>query len=249
MTQRKRNRTVTIAVVLVAALVAVLVGAEVYVRNRATACLAQSFESELGTGVDVDLSWKPVLLQLLDRQVPSVALDSDDTAFGPAQQMQVHAEVNDVDLRDSAEAPAPSAARVLTSRGPPPGSSRPCRASRSAASSPMSWPTRTRAPDVHGRRPGSRGVHRATGGERRCGDGRDDRRDDPRHRAPDGLVDGVVEILTSGLQQYPLGMQATEVNVTDSGIDLRLEGGRFVLPEAPQGQQQQQQEGSCGLLS
>ncbi len=40
-------------------------------------------------------------------------------------------------------------------------------------------------------------------------------------------------------------MQATEVNVTDSGIDLRLEGGRFVLPEAPQGQQQQQQEAAA----
>lgn len=251
MTQRKRNRTVTIAVVLVAALVAVLVGAEVYVRNRATTCLAQSFESELGTGVDVDLSWKPVLLQLLDRQVPSVALDSDDTAFGPAQQMQVHAEVNDVDLRDSAE----GAGTIGSS------------------SADVSWPTSGILATVQSQSVGSL-VTDVTADENAGtltftvgGQGLAEFTARPVVNGgvvtvettdatilgiglPTALVDGVVEILTSGLQQYPLGMQATEVNVTDSGIDLRLEGGRFVLPEAPQGQQQQQQqEGSCGLLS
>ena len=103
MTQRKRNRTVTIAVVLVAALVAVLVGAEVYVRNRATACLAQSFESELGTGVDVDLSWKPVLLQMTGKNVPYVEIDSKGSAFGPAQGMEVRARANDIKITDSAD--------------------------------------------------------------------------------------------------------------------------------------------------
>ncbi|TCN54172.1 DUF2993 family protein [Rhodococcus sp. SMB37] len=250
MTQPKRSRLTTIAVIVIAALVAVLVGAEVYVRNRATTCLAQSFESELGTGVDVDLSWKPVLLQLLDRQVPSVSFASDDTAFGPAQQMQVHAEVQDVDLRDSAE----GAGTIGSSRAE------------------IEWPTSGILETVQSQSVGalvtdvtadeSAGTLTFTVG----GQGLAEFTARPvvdngivtvettdaslfGIGLPTALVDGVVQILTSGLQQYPLGMQATEVNVSDSGVQLALEGGHFVMPEPPEGQQQPEQQGSCGLLA
>ncbi|MFD3812766.1 DUF2993 domain-containing protein [Rhodococcus sp. NPDC058639] len=249
MTQRKRTRLVTIAVVLVAALVAVLVGAEVYVRNRATTCLAQSFESELGTGVDVDLSWKPVLLQLVDKQVPSVTLDSDDTAFGPAEEMQVHAVVRNVDLRDSAE----GAGTIGSS------------------SAEVTWPTRGILATVQAQSvgalvsdvtadPGAGTLTFVVGG-----DGLAEFTVRPTvtdgavavqtvdasvlgFGLPTALVDGIVEILTSGLQQYPLGMKATAVSVTDAGVELTLEGGRYVLPENPEGAQQQQDRGSCGVL-
>ncbi|UYP18176.1 DUF2993 domain-containing protein [Rhodococcus sp. Z13] len=248
MTQPKRSRLATIVVIVVVALVAVLVGAEVYIRNRATTCLAQSFESQLGTGVDVDLSWKPVLLQLVDRQIPSVTLDSDDTAFGPAKEMQVHAEVEDVDLRDSAE----GAGTIGSS------------------SADVTWPTSGILATVQAQSVGAL-VTSVTADETAGtltftvgGQGLAEFTARPVVEdgvvtvettdasilgigLPTALVDGVVQILTSGLQQYPLGMQATEVKVTDSGVDLRLEGGRFVLPEAPADQQQQQN--SCGLLA
>ncbi|MEE2032053.1 LmeA family phospholipid-binding protein [Rhodococcus chondri] len=249
MTQRKRSPLVTIAVLLVAALVAVLVGAEVYARNRATTCLAQSFESELGTGVDVDLSWKPVLLQLLDKQVPSVVLDSDDTAFGPAQQMQVHASVHDVDLRDSAE----GAGTIGSS------------------SAEVEWPTSGILATVQNQPVGSLvtdvTADEAAGTLKFTVGGNGLAEFTARPVVTDGLitvettdatilgiglptalVDGVVQILTAGLQQYPLGMQATSVDVTDSSVQLTLEGGRFVLPEAPEGQVQQQQQSSCSLI-
>lgn len=246
MTQRKRNRLTTIAVVLVAVLVAVVVGAEVYVRNRATTCLAQSFESELGTGVDVDLSWKPVLLQLVDKQVPSVTLDSDDTAFGPAQQMQVHAEVRDVDLRQSAD----SAGSIGSSRAE------------------VDWPTAGILATVQGQSVGAlvtdvtanadAGTLTFTVG----GAGLAEFTVRPVISdgvvsvettdasvlglgLPTALVDGVVDILASSLQQYPLGMRATEVHVTDSGVQLTLEGEQFTLPPASAGQEQQS---TCGLL-
>ena len=249
MTQRKRTRLVTIAVVLVAALVAVLVGAEVYVRNRATTCLAQSFESELGTGVDVDLSWKPVLLQLADRQVPSVTLDSDDTAFGPAKEMQVHAVVRNVDLRDIAE----GAGTVGSS------------------SAEVNWPTSGILATVQSQSVGALISNVTANPDAGTltfvvgGDGLAELTVRPTvadgkvavqtvdasvlgFGLPNSLVDGIVESLTAGLQQYPLGMTATSVSVTDSGIRLDLDGGRYVLPENPEGAQQQQNQGPCGAL-
>ncbi|NLV79891.1 MAG: DUF2993 domain-containing protein [Rhodococcus sp.] len=246
MTQRKRNRLTTIAVVLVAALVAVLVGAEVYVRIRATTCLAQSFESELGTGVDVDLSWKPVLLQFLDRQVPSVTLDSDDTAFGPAQQMQVHAEVRDVDLTQSAD----SSGTIGSSRAE------------------VDWPTAGILETVQGQPVGALITDVTADGDAGTltftvgGAGLAEFTVRPVITTgvvsvettdasvlglgiPTALVDGVVDILTSGLQQYPLGMRATEVHVSDSGVQLTLEGGQFTLPPATA---EQDQQSACGLF-
>ncbi|MDX5313052.1 MAG: DUF2993 domain-containing protein, partial [Rhodococcus sp. (in: high G+C Gram-positive bacteria)] len=58
---------------------------------------------------------------------------------------------------------------------------------------------------------------------------------------PTALVDGIVQILTESLQQYPLDMQATSVSVTDSGIAVTLEGGAYTMPEPPAGQQSQNQ--------
>lgn len=246
MTQRKRSSIATIAVIVVAALVSVLVGAEVYVRNRATTCLAQSLESELGTGIDVDLSWKPVLWQLLDRQVPSVTLSTDDTAFGPAQEMQVHAEARDVDLRDEAEGAGtigssraeidwPTSGILATVQDQPAGSLvTEVRADETAGTLTFVVGGNGLA-EFTARPVVSEGVVTVeTTDATILGIG-----------LPTALVDGVVQILASGLQQYPLGMQATEVRVTDAGVELELEGGRFVMPEAPEGQQQQQQQSGC----
>ncbi len=65
---------------------------------------------------------------------------------------------------------------------------------------------------------------------------------------PTDLVDGVVQILTSSLQTYPLGMQPTALKVTDDAIEITLEGGAYTMPAAPTQQQQQEQQSSCGLL-
>lgn len=249
MTQRKRTPLVTIAVILAAVLVAVLVGAEVYVRNRATTCIAQSFESELGTGVDVDLSWKPALWQLVDRRVPSVTLDSDDTAFGPAQEMQVHAVVRDVDLRDSAEGAGTIGSSLAEVTWPTSGILSTVQAQSVGAliSDVTTDPTAGTLTFVVGGnglaeftvRPvvsnGLVGIETVDASVLGFG-------------LPTALLDGIVEILTAGLQQYPLGMQASSVEITESGIDLTLEGSRYVLPEMPEGAQQQNQ-GSCGVLT
>ncbi|MDV2474537.1 LmeA family phospholipid-binding protein [Rhodococcus zopfii] len=245
MTNPKRSTLATVAAVVVVALVAVLVGAEVYVRNRATTCLAQSLESELGTGVDVDLSWKPVLLQLIDKKVPSVTLDSDDDAFGPAEEMTVHAVAKDVDLNATAD----STGTIGSSRAE------------------VVWPASGILATVQGQGLGSlvtavtpdadAGTLRFTVG----GGGLAEFTVRPVVQAgvvavetvdasvlgfglPTALVDSVVQILATGLQQYPLGMQATAVAVDDNGVNLTLEGGSFTMPRPQEGAQQQ----GCSLI-
>ncbi|MER2225043.1 MAG: DUF2993 domain-containing protein, partial [Rhodococcus sp. (in: high G+C Gram-positive bacteria)] len=99
---RPRNRVLIILLVVIAVLVAALVGGELYVRNQVKTCMADQFQSELGSQVDVGLSWKPVLLQAVDKKVPYISIDSDDSSFGPATGMQVHAKVNDINLQPSA---------------------------------------------------------------------------------------------------------------------------------------------------
>src|SRR3546814_9695705 len=67
-------------------------------RRRHTRCA-------LLTGVQtcaLPICWKPVLLQAVDKKVPYISIDSDDSSFGPATGMQVHAKVNDINLQPSA---------------------------------------------------------------------------------------------------------------------------------------------------
>ena len=49
----RSNRVLVISLVVIAALVAVLVGGELFVRNRVKTCMADQFESQLGSQVDV----------------------------------------------------------------------------------------------------------------------------------------------------------------------------------------------------
>ena len=98
-----RRKAPMIAVLVVLVLVAALLGGELYVRQQIKSCLAGQLENELGSEVEVGLGWKPILISLVDKQVSSVTLDSNDARFGPAVDMTVSAEVEDVDLEQSAE--------------------------------------------------------------------------------------------------------------------------------------------------
>src|SRR6476646_6209128 len=96
-TRPHRNRVLVIVVVLAVVLAAALVGAELYARHSVVNCMTEQFEADLGSQVDIGLSAKPVLLQAIDKQVPYVQIDSADTSFGPAVDMQVHVRANDID--------------------------------------------------------------------------------------------------------------------------------------------------------
>ncbi len=86
-----RRKAPMIAVLVVLVLVAALLGGELYVRQQIKSCLAGQLENELGSEVEVGLGWKPILISLVDKQVSSVTLDSNDARFGPAVDMTVSA--------------------------------------------------------------------------------------------------------------------------------------------------------------
>lgn len=227
----KRRKAVTISLIVVAALVVALVGGELFLRQRATSCMESQFESQLGSPVDVSLSWKPVLLQMTGKNVPYVEIDSKGSSFGPAQGMAVHARANDIRVTDSAD----SSGTIGSS------------------SADVSWSTAgilatLQAQPLGGvvsdvtTDPGAGTLKISVGGfadltvQPTVQNGKVDVETVSAAilglGLPTALVDGIVEILTDSLQQYPLGMEPTSLTVTDSGIDVSLQGGQYVMPPA-----------------
>jgi type II secretory pathway pseudopilin PulG len=233
----KRSRALIVIVVVIVALAAVLIGGEFYVRNNVKQCMADQFESQLGSQVDVGLSAKPVLLQAIDKKVPHITIDSDDSSFGPAKDMNVHARVNDIDLTSSDT----SGGTIGSSSADIDWSSEGIAATIAAqpfgtlvtgvTTDPTAGTIRfavlgnlaelTVQPTI------SNGVVNVeTIGAELFGLG-----------LPTDLVSGVVDILTSSLQTFPLGMTPQSLTVTDTGLQLSLSGGPFTLPAPEPGAQ------------
>ncbi|OYD68706.1 LmeA family phospholipid-binding protein [Rhodococcus sp. OK302] len=245
-----RNRVLIVLLVVIAVLVAALVGGELYVRNQVKTCMADQFQSELGSQVDVGLSWKPVLLQAVDKKVPYISIDSDDSSFGPASGMQVHAKVNDIDLQPSAGNSGTigsstadvtwSTAGILTTLQQQAFGGLVTGVTTDSAAGTLSFDVGpaglaklTVKPTVT-----DGVVDVKTVGAEVLGFG-----------LPTDLVDGVVQTLTDSLQTYPLGMQPTKLTVTDSAIQISLEGGAYAMPVANGTQNASAVPDSCGILT
>lgn len=242
-----RSKTPMIAVLVVLVLVAALLGGELYFRQQIKSCLAGQLESELGSEVEVGLGYKPILLSLIDKQVSSVTLDSSDARFGPAVDMTVHAEVEDVDLEQSADSngtigssnadiawSTDGIAATLQSQGI---GALVSGVTSDAAAGTLKFAVGglaelTVKPTVVGDRVDVQTVDASVLG----------------FGIPTDLVDSIVGVLTDSLQQYPLGMTPTSLTVTDSGIELTLEGGEYVIPPQQADQSVEAPEG-CGMLA
>ncbi|EGD54385.1 LmeA family phospholipid-binding protein [Gordonia neofelifaecis] len=88
---RKRGRGRTIGLIAAAVVLLIViagVGSELYIRHKVTNCLQTSFENLTGTGTDVSVSRKPMLLTMMDGDVPWVQVD---TTGGGNDTMQLHA--------------------------------------------------------------------------------------------------------------------------------------------------------------
>lgn len=236
-----------IAVLVVLVLVAALLGGELFFRQQIKSCLAGQLESEIGSQVEVGLGWKPILISLVDKQVSSVTLDSNDARFGPAEGMTVHAEVQDVNLEPTADSDGTigsssadiqwstdGIARTLQSQG--------IGALVSGVTSDASAGTLSFAVG---------GLAQLTVEPTVVGDRVDIQTVDASILGlgiPTDLVDSIVGILSDSLQQYPLDMTPTTLAVTDTGIELNLQGGQYSIPAAQPGQNASAPEG-CGLLA
>jgi hypothetical protein len=226
---RPRRLLTVIAVALVVALVAVLVGGEIYARHRVKSCLSNQLGSQFGTKVSVGLGLKPVLIDMLDHNIPSLTIDTAGDRFGPAIGMKVHAKLTDIRTEDNGK-----------------------RAGTIASSSAdVHWSSDGIADTLKEALAGT-----VTGVKTNAGDGTleidgilgaqlvvkpvvaDDKIEVKTQNAqvlgfglPTDLVDSVVKLITASLQQnYPLGMTVKSVRVVDDGVQVGLQGGQYDLP-------------------
>ncbi|MFC9787399.1 DUF2993 domain-containing protein [Rhodococcus sp. NPDC127528] len=230
-TRPKRNLVLTIALVVIVALVALLIGAELYVRHNVKQCMSSQFQSELGSQVDVGLSAKPVLLQAIDKKVPYITITSDDSSFGPAKDMHVNARVNDVDLTATANSSGSigsstadidwSTDGILATIQAQPFGNLVSGVTSDPTAGTLKFQVLGLAELTVKPQANAGTVNVETVGAQVLGLG-----------LPTDLVSGVVDVLTSSLQAYPLGMTAQSLTVTDSGIQMSLAGGAYTMPKA-----------------
>ncbi|WP_232851367.1 LmeA family phospholipid-binding protein [Nocardia acididurans] len=221
-------------IAIVAALVVVggLAGGEAYARNKVSNCIAAGFEKQMGSKIDVAFGAKPMLLTMFDGKVGKVTVDSDDTKFGPAQDMVVHATFNDIELKDGGRQGGTigsSSADVTWSNN---GIVKTLGGLVSGATSDPNADTlnfavlggiaelQVKPKVVNGK------VDVETMSASLLGFG-----------LPTDLVDGIVDLLSESLQTYPMGMQPTSVEVTKDGLHITLKGGRADLDAPAEGQQ------------
>ncbi|MGW0245817.1 LmeA family phospholipid-binding protein [Nocardia goodfellowii] len=223
---RVSRRTLTIALaVVVALLAALLIGGEAYARHRVANCVSTQFEQEMGSKIDVGFGVKPLLITYLDGKVGRVTVDSDDTKFGPAVGMVVHARFDDVEMIDSGkgggtigsssadvdwsnEGIRETLAGLVTS------------VSSSKASGLLTLKVLGGLAELEVKPVVTNGVVEVeTQSAALLGLG-----------LPTDLVQGIVDVISKSLQSYPFDMKPTEISVTDDGIAVRLIGGRSELP-------------------
>ncbi|OUC80648.1 hypothetical protein [Gordonia lacunae] len=102
--RKKRSTAKIVAFSLVGVLllaVIVAVGSELYLRNKVTNCLEESFSGLTGVPTEVSLSRKPILLQG-SGDIPFVQVDTDDSAGGVRLHMRadgISGTENSTDIR------------------------------------------------------------------------------------------------------------------------------------------------------
>lgn len=228
-TARVSRRTLVIALAVVATLlVTALVGAELYARQRISSCIADQFEQEMGSTIDVDFGAKPLLITWIDGKVSSVTIDSQGDKFGPAVGMDVHATFEDLEMNEDGSGTVGSSSADVTWSEE--GISETLGGLVSGVDASASSDTITL--DVLGGLAQLEVRPQVTGGAvdvqtmsaELLGIG-----------LPTDLVAGIVDVFTQSLQSYPMGLKATDIDVTDDGIDVTLAGGRTELPSTGQG--------------
>lgn len=230
---KRSRKTLFMIIGIVAALIIVggLAGGEAYARKTIENCIASQFEQQMGSKIDVSFGAKPMLLTMIDNKVGSVTVDSDDTKFGPAVGMVVHATFNDIEVKDQGKQGGTigsSSADVTWSND---GIVKTLGGLVSSATSDPKSGTLSFAvlaglaelqvkPKIVGNK-----VEVETMSASLLGFG-----------LPTDLVSGIVELMTESLQTYPMGLQPTAVEVTKDGLHITLKGGPSTL-EAVDGQQ------------
>ena len=224
-----RRTAVIVVIVVLVLLAAALVGGEAYSRHRIASCISTQFEQDMGSKIDVGFGAKPLLLTWLDGTVSQMTVDSEGTEFGPAVDMHVHAKFHDLEMAEGGS----SGATIGSSE-----------AQVSWSNTGIADTLKGLVSDVQSNPDTGQLTMKVLGGigelqvTPTVQDGKV-QLDVGQAQflgigVPDDLASGVVDLMTQSLQVYPMGLQPTELQVTENGIDIALQGGRTEMP-TPQG--------------
>ncbi|MGW4535207.1 LmeA family phospholipid-binding protein [Nocardia sp. NPDC004340] len=197
------------------------VAAEIYYRDRVERCVAAQAQRELGSSVTVGFGARPLLLAAIDHHIPSMTLDTENAAFGPAVGMQAQVNLKDVDLADKSS----SGASVTSSRTTATWSDTAILSTLRGLASEV-----TSQPDTN-----SITVQLLTGlaaVELRpyAADGKIQIETVSSRGVPAGMADRILGVVAQSLQDYPLNQQPTDITVTPAGLRIQLAGGFAELP-------------------
>ncbi|MFI1439191.1 DUF2993 domain-containing protein [Streptomyces fructofermentans] len=227
-----RGKAGSAAVAVLAGLLFLGTAAELVARGLLNGRLAAAAERTLGEGSRVRIEGGPAVLDLFDRHLDALTFSSEHAALGPLTDVSVKARLDDVRLTGS---PNGTVARTRVDVRVPAESLRTLLAASSE-----------RLPVSAVRLDGEAGTLTLSLGQRGLGEVT------LRPRLKDGRVTmtlehaevlggpapaRLVEQVEKGLSErsrsaadYPLDMRATSVEVTDSGLDVKLSGGPAALP-------------------
>lgn len=222
--RRKRRTLLIVAIVAVLLVVGGLAGGEAYARHKVENCISSQFEQQMGSKIDVSFGWKPLLLTMFDGKVSSVTVNSDDTKFGPAQGMVVHATFDDVDVKDNGNQGATIGSSTADVTWSNDGIVKTLGGLVSSGTSDPNSGTLSFGvlggiaqlqvkPKIVGDK-----IEVDTESASLLGFG-----------LPTDLVSGIVDLMTQSLQSYPMGLVPTGVQVTSDGLHVTLKGGQTTL--------------------
>ncbi len=225
------RRTAVIAVITAAVLVAAaLIGGEAYARHRIASCISSQFEKEMGSQINVGFGAKPLLVTWIDGKVSRMDVDSEGAEFGPAVDMQVHAQFHDIQMPEGSNSGSTIGSSNADVSWSNEGMTQTLKGLVSEVRSDPDSGKLTMAvlgglgelqitPQIVDGK-----VQLEVGQAQFLGIG-----------VPEDLAEGVVNLMTESMQVYPLGLEPTEVRVTDNGVEIDLKGGQAELPAPPEG--------------
>ncbi|MFF4585803.1 DUF2993 domain-containing protein [Streptomyces sp. NPDC001388] len=225
-----RYRTASVAVTALAVLLLAATVAEVAARGLLRGRMATAADRVLGDGSDVHVDGGPALLDLFDRHIDAVTVSSDHATVGRIPDVSVRARLDDIRLTGNASG---TVARTQADVEIPAASLQSL-AAGSGGRLPVSAVRLDDAADTLTLVLGRGGLGEATL-RPQLQNGRVTLHLEDAEilgsPAPAGFVDRIQDGLSdrAGLD-YPLGLKATSLDVTDTGLDVALTGGPTRLP-------------------
>ncbi|MGL4305535.1 MAG: LmeA family phospholipid-binding protein [Mycobacteriaceae bacterium] len=241
--QNSRKRTIVLSAIIASAvLVAAVIGGELYARNKFASELQASLQCDLKTDADISLSAKPALLQWIDGKVPSLSIHTNGDRLGDAMGMQVDATLTNIVLNDTATSVGTIGQMDAEVNWTTEGITQTLQQS-ALGSLVTSVALNERSQQIVVQVIG--GIASITMQPKITGNVISMEASNAEllgFGLPTSLVQDLIDLLTTNLQTYPLGLVPHSVSITDNGIAVSLSSTNADITKPTDGKKQ-----SCAI--